>query len=207
MKFPRKKLSIEQFRNTIGSDVKEDELFEDAIEDDDDSSDWQTSLTESSRASIDKELFKRLNLTSKQPSQQSLLTSGLQKFECPETQIADTPISTRASQSQSSSLIGLTITESPKDDQFHELDTGSVNISCSAGIEIARLKTGPITYSPGTNRRKMFAAELANSLARQILQERQQNSTIANAGVPRRHNTIDPLNLKVCLWDYHTRGW
>lgn len=61
-----------------------DELFENAIEDDDDISDWETSATESSRVSIDNNLFQRLK-TLNQPSLQSLLTRGLQRPEADTT--------------------------------------------------------------------------------------------------------------------------
>ncbi|KAH9905195.1 hypothetical protein F4778DRAFT_697355 [Xylariomycetidae sp. FL2044] len=70
--------------------------------------------------------------------------------------------------------------------------------------EIPRSSARPITtsaqaqrqLSPRTTRRNMLSTELTESLRRQLLWERQQKSSTANAVLKRRHTSHDVANLK-----------
>ncbi|KAH7021635.1 uncharacterized protein B0I36DRAFT_34200 [Microdochium trichocladiopsis] len=65
--------------------------------------------------------------------------------------------------------------------------------------EIPRSKpqrTEAIVLSPRTTRRNMLANELTESVRRQLLWERQQKTSTANAVLKRRHTSHDVANLK-----------
>ena len=203
IKLQRKKLLVEQVRNVNESNAKEDESFESAMEDDDESSDWQTSVTESSQASINSLYFQRDGSTLKLLSQRSLLTSGLQNPECSAARLADTSDPTPALKPRTSSPSGLMITKSPQEDECPEMKIRGLDIPHLDGIETAGANTYHIAHSPRTTRQTMLTTELTASPRDNMLQERTNGNK--NAQVHGRHDVSKDWHD--WPWDWHTSVW
>ncbi|KAI0152627.1 DUF1752-domain-containing protein [Xylariaceae sp. FL1272] len=187
---------------------------ESAIDDDEDDSDWEDSIEESGKSSIDdKVTFKRVdskpNLTS-QPSLISLMFAGQEERKNGLSNYASysTPaISQRPRHlPQHNGPNGASPNDS--DDAPLEMSRAPRRTPLNPINEIPRSGAQPImskpqihhyqqaALSPRTTRRNMLATELTESLRRQLLWERQQKSSTANAVLKRRHTSLDIQNLK-----------
>ncbi|KAK0629065.1 hypothetical protein B0T17DRAFT_175245 [Bombardia bombarda] len=225
-----------------------DDVDESAIDDDDDSSEWEDSVEESGRSSVDEKFnFKRVDSKANLTSRRSLITLMLAQGSGRAQKLGNnTSQSTSAlPRAARASLNGPSLVASPNDSDEAPLmmKRGTRAPPMRAINEIPRSVAQPINVaatnihhqaalSPRTTRRNMLATELTESLRRQLLWERQQKSSTANAVLKRRHTSHDVANLKQypekpCMkdstgvdatsWDqyfnknqftgYHAQGW
>lgn len=183
----------------------EDEIDESAIDDDDDSSDWEDSLDESGKSSIDEKTFfqrvdSRPNLTSRRSMLTTLLHQGDRAAALGNIASKSTPALYR---SRKSSPNGPSLAASPESDDGAPLMMKKGNKS-PAGIP-TQTEARPIimtttnntphqlAHSPKTTRRNMLATELTPSLRRNLLWERQQKNSTATAVLKRRHTAHTDL--------------
>ncbi|KAI0899230.1 DUF1752-domain-containing protein [Annulohypoxylon nitens] len=194
------------------SDQSDSYMDESAIDDDEDDSEWEDSIEESGKSSVDDAVtFKRVpskpNLTS-QRSLISLMFAGQEERAKGLSNYAShsTPaIPQRARTLQNPT--NMNVVSSPNDsDNGLEMRRG-LRPTLKPINEIPRssaqpIMTNPQTHhhqaalSPRTTRRNMLATELTESLRRQLLWERQQKTSTANAVLKRRHTSLDVANLK-----------
>ncbi|CEL05258.1 hypothetical protein ASPCAL06376 [Aspergillus calidoustus] len=187
--------SIKDRRRDTHEDAIEtdDEISESAIEDDEDS-DWEDSVTESGRSSVEeKEMFQRVDSRPNLVSRRSLLTMMMhQPLRMQGNASRSTPALQR---SRLTSPNGPSIPASPPDDDDEEsLTMKGPDVPRSKPI-IMKPAPQSVAHSPRTTRRNMLATELTESLRRHLLWERQQKSATANA-FKRRHTAHDMANLK-----------
>ncbi|KAI1265334.1 DUF1752-domain-containing protein [Xylariaceae sp. FL1019] len=187
---------------------------ESAIDDDEDDSDWEDSIEEGGKSSIDdKVTFKRVdskpNLTS-QRSLISLMFAGQEERKNGLSNYASYSTPAIAQRSRHLPLHNGPNGASPNDsdDTGLEMRRGPRRTPLNPINEIPRSGAQPImskpqthhyqqaALSPRTTRRNMLATELTESLRRQLLWERQQKSSTANAVLKRRHTSLDVQNLK-----------
>ncbi|RWA11261.1 hypothetical protein EKO27_g3824 [Xylaria grammica] len=193
------------------SDQSGSYVDESAIDDDDEDSEWEDSIEESGKSSMDdKVTFKRVPSRPNLTSQRSLLslmiageerTRGLSNYASHSTPA----IAQRARQLQNAPNGAASPNDS--DDLPLEMGRGLRRTPLKSIKEIPRSNAQPImakptihsdpqALSPRTTRRHMLATELTESLRRQLLWERQQKSSTANAVLKRRHTSHDVANLK-----------
>ncbi|KAI2610124.1 DUF1752-domain-containing protein [Hypoxylon fragiforme] len=195
------------------SDQSDSYMDESAIDDDDEDSEWEDSIEESGKSSVDDAVtFKRVPSKANLTSQRSLISlmfagqeervKGLSNYASHSTPA----IPQRARNLQSHS--NMNIVSSPNDsDTGLEMRRGLRPTPLKPITEIPRssaqpIMTNPQTHhhqaalSPRTTRRNMLATELTESLRRQLLWERQQKTSTANAVLKRRHTSLDVANLK-----------
>ncbi|KAH7027918.1 uncharacterized protein B0I36DRAFT_375562 [Microdochium trichocladiopsis] len=188
-----------------------DDYDESAIDDDDSDSEWEDSIEESGKSSLDDQVtFKRVPSKSNLTSQRSLIslmfagqdqrTKALSSHASQSTPAI--PQRSRTMQNMS------TMANSPNDsDEGLQMKKGMRPPQLKPINEIPRSTAQPITahaqpirhqaaLSPRTTRRNMLATELTESLRRQLLWERQQKTSTANAVLKRRHTSHDVANLK-----------
>ncbi|ORY62537.1 uncharacterized protein BCR38DRAFT_242140 [Pseudomassariella vexata] len=196
------------------SDQSDSYMDESAIDDDDEDSEWEDSIEESGKSSVDDAVtFKRVSSKGNLTSQRSLI-SLMFAGQDPRTKA----LTNHASQSTSaipqrarSMHNAPTLVASPNDSDDHGLEMKSSRAQRRTLLrpitEVPRSGAQPITtpahsshqqaaLSPRTTRRNMLATELTESLRRQLLWERQQKSQTANAVLKRRHTSHDVANLK-----------
>ncbi|KAK4197360.1 hypothetical protein QBC40DRAFT_106311 [Triangularia verruculosa] len=204
------------FESSAISDSEESEyLDESAIDDDEDDWEEDESAEESGRSSIEEKIhFKRVDSTANLTSRRSLLTLALagntglsraQKFSSIASQSTSAIPRTRAA------LNGPSVVASPNDSDDAPLTMKSRGPSRAPPMrpitEIPRSQAQPINamamgmhhqaaFSPRTTRRNMLATELTESLRRNLLHERSQKTSTANAVLKRRHTSHDVANLK-----------
>ncbi|KAL4729236.1 hypothetical protein ACLX1H_003650 [Fusarium chlamydosporum] len=185
----------------------DDYIDESAIDDDDDSSDWEDSMEESGKSSMDDRFFQRVDSKPNLTSRRSLITLMLAQN--------DRARNLGGHASQSTSAIprsrlanGPSLAASPNDsDEAPLMMKGMRGPGLKPIHEVPRstaqpIMTGPnhlqpqAALSPRTTRRNMLATELTESLRRHLLWERQQKSSTANAVLKRRHTSHDVANLK-----------
>ncbi|KAI1777121.1 DUF1752-domain-containing protein [Hypoxylon cercidicola] len=193
------------------SDQSDSYMDESAIDDDEDDSEWEDSIEESGKSSVDDAVtFKRVPSKANLTSQRSLISlmfagqeeraKGLSNYASHSTPA----IPQRARALQNSNM---NIVSSPNDsDTGLEMRRGLRPTPLKPINEIPRsgaqpIMTNPQNYhqaalSPRTTRRNMLATELTESLRRQLLWERQQKTSTANAVLKRRHTSLDVANLK-----------
>jgi hypothetical protein len=193
--------------NEAAIDSDTDYVDESAIDDDDDSSDWEDSVEDSGKSSVDDHIFQRVNSKANLKSRPSLITLMLAQ--------SDRAHKLGNQASQSTSAINRPRTSqapslgvSPNDsDEAPLMMKGMRQSTLKPIIEAPRSSAQPITaacppipiqaaLSPRTTRRNMLATELTESLRRHLLWERQQKSSTANAVLKRRHTSHDVANLK-----------
>jgi hypothetical protein len=186
---------------------EEEEIDESAIDDDDDSSDWEDSIEESGKSSIDeKTFFQRVDSRPNLTSRRSLITTMLHQNDRAAALANAASQSTPAMQrSRTSSPQGPSLAASPDSDDGTPL---MMKKGQKPGQEIPRSAAQPINMtttnvtphqaalSPKTTRRNMLQTELTASLRRHLLWERQQKNQTATAVLKRRHTTHDVSNLK-----------
>lgn len=193
--------------SAIDSDTEGDYIDESAIDDDDDSSDWEDSIDESGKPSVDEKFFQRVESKANLASRPSLITLMMANDRAKS-------LGNHASQSTSalsrarSAFIGSCLAASPNDsDDGPLMMKGARQTTLKPINEIPRSSAQPIVattnhvhaqaaLSPRTTRRNMLATELTESLRRHLLWERQQKSSTANAVLKRRHTSHDVANLK-----------
>ncbi|RAH42287.1 uncharacterized protein BO95DRAFT_467092 [Aspergillus brunneoviolaceus CBS 621.78] len=180
---------LEEHEDAIETD---DEVSESAIEDDSDS-DWEDSVTESGRSSVEeRELFQRVDSRPNLVSRRSMLTMMMHQ----PTKMGAASRSTPALQrSRLTSPNGPSIPASPPDDDEESLTMRGPDVPRSKPI-VMKPTPQAIAHSPRTTRRNMLATELTESLRRHLLWERQQKSATANAFLKRRHTAHDMANLQ-----------
>lgn len=192
------------------SETEADYVDESAIDDEDDSSDWEDSIEDSGRSSMDdKALFQRVDSKVNLTSRPSLISMMLAKNEQAQR------YSNIASQSTSA------LHRMPRSNMYQQPLVASPNESDDAPLtmksksrappmrpinEVPRSVAQPIVasanhqaqaaLSPRTTRRNMLSSELTESLRRNLLWERQQKTSTANAVLKRRHTSQDIANLR-----------
>ncbi|EXM14958.1 hypothetical protein V3481_019351 [Fusarium oxysporum f. sp. vasinfectum] len=185
----------------VDSDT-DDYIDESAIDDDDDSSDWEDSMEESGKSSMDEKFFQRVDSKPNLTSRRSLISLMLARNDRART------VDNHASQSTSAIPRSPSLSASLTDSDEAPLMKKEIRDTYLKPIhEVPRSKAQPImtgpnhlqpqaALSPRTTRRNMLATELTESLRRHLLWERQQKSSTANAVLKRRHTSHDVANLK-----------
>jgi hypothetical protein len=191
------------------SDETDDNIDESAI-DDDESSDWEDSMEESGKSSVDDKLsFLRVESRRNLTPRRSLITTMLhQNDRAAALQSAASKSTPELQRSRTSSLEGPSNAPSPESDYSAPLTMKS---RMRPGQEVPRTDAQPIIMtttnvtphqaalsplSPKTTRRQMLATELTASLRRHLLWERKQKNQTASAVLKRRHTAHDVANLK-----------
>ncbi|KAK8013557.1 hypothetical protein PG991_009150 [Apiospora marii] len=208
-------VSIRTIQTQDSDEQSDSYIDESAIDDDEDDSEWEDSIEEAGKESMDDPLtFKRVpskpNLTSHR-SNLSLMFAGAQD-QHPRGGLG----ASIASQSTSALQRARTVQHIPtvkatspndSDDSGLEMKGGMHRTPLRPIDEVPRSTAQPImtsangnqrqsALSPRTTRRNMLHHELTESLRRQLLWERQQKTSTANAVLKRRHTSHDVANLK-----------
>ncbi|ODM17524.1 hypothetical protein SI65_07199 [Aspergillus cristatus] len=190
---PPKDASHDSDEDAIETD--DDDISESAIDDDDEDSDWEDSVTESGRSSVDdNRMFQRVDSRPNLVSRRSMLTMMMNqpnKLQGPAFR------SSPALQRQRSRLTcpnGPSYPTSPPEDGDN-LTMRGPEVPRSKPI-IVTPNPQSVAHSPRTTRRNMLATELTESLRHHLLWERQQKSATANAFLKRRHTAHDMANLQ-----------
>ncbi|KAL1868650.1 hypothetical protein VTK73DRAFT_3591 [Phialemonium thermophilum] len=188
-----------------------DYVDESAIDDDDDSSEWEDSVEDSGKSSMDEKrvTFERVPSRVNLPSRRSLITLMLAQNDRSQRMGNVASQSTSAlSRAGRVSPNGPSMVASPSDsdDAPLEMKRGPRVPPMRAMNDIPRSTAQPIltthgvpfqaALSPRTTRRNMLATELTESLRRHLLWERSQKTSTANAVLKRRHTSHDVANLK-----------
>ena len=222
----------EEDEDAIESD--DDDITDSAIEEDEDEAEWEDDVSvEGKEPMTDSALFKRVDSRPDLVSRRSMLTLGLHN---PNSQVGLANAVSRSSplirQSRPSSPRRTSISGSPNE---HEDDPGLTMHTSKGSAPRPIIQTTSNTYapahSPRTTRRNMLATELTESLRRNLLWERQQKNTTANAVFKRRHTaqnmaglqeypnprlgqpSVDPSRNNSwnhyldTPWEYHAKGW
>lgn len=203
--------TINDNNSAIADDSETDYVDESAIDDDDDSSDWEDSIEDSNKSSIDeKTFFQRVDSKVNLTSRCSLITLMIGQKD------RSRNLGNIASQSTSALPWSRTSHPAPPTLAISPNDSDDAPLMMKQGVrssplkpikEVPRSAAQPITatashshlqaaLSPRTTRRNMLATELTESLRRNLLWERQQKSSTANAVLKRRHTSHDVANLK-----------
>ncbi|KAI9151863.1 hypothetical protein HJFPF1_09074 [Paramyrothecium foliicola] len=188
-------------------DSDTDYVDESAIDDDDDSSEWEDSVEDSGKSSMDDKFFQRIDSKANLKSRPSLITLMLAQSDRARNLGNQASQSTSAlHRSRSAHVPSLGVSPNDSDDAPLMMK-GMRNSTLKPIIEAPRSTAQPIAapsnhiqiqaaLSPRTTRRNMLATELTESLRRHLLWERQQKSSTANAVLKRRHTSHDVANLK-----------
>ncbi|KAK1981032.1 hypothetical protein LZ30DRAFT_782327 [Colletotrichum cereale] len=206
--------TIKDNNSTIADDSETDYVDESAIDEDDNSSDWEDSNEESNKSSIDeKTFFKRVDSKVNLTSRRSLITLMIEQNDRKSSSKAigniDSQSTSKLPWSHTNHPAPPTLAVSPNDSDDAPLmmKRGVRSSPLKPTTESPRSAARPIhttashshlqaALSPRTTRRNMLATELTESLLRNILWERQQKSSTANAVLKRRHTSHDVANLK-----------
>ena len=195
-------------QSAVDSDTEADYVDESAIDDDDDSSDWEDSMEDSGKSSVDDKYFQRVDSKANLSSRRSLITLMLAQSERAKNLGNVASQSTSAIHRSRATYHGPSLGASPNDsDEAPLMMKGVRQSNLKPIIETPRSSAQPIpaipnhvhaqaALSPRTTRRNMLATELTESLRRHLLWERQQKSSTANAVLKRRHTSHDVANLK-----------
>ncbi|KAH7465108.1 hypothetical protein FOMA001_g16971 [Fusarium oxysporum f. sp. matthiolae] len=187
----------------VDSDT-DDYIDESAIDDDDDSSDWEDSMEESGKSSMDDKSFQQVDSKPNLTSRRSLITLMLAQND----RLGNHASKSTSAIPRSRMANGPSLGASPKDsDEAPLMMKGMRGPGLKPIHEMPRSSAQPImtgpnhiqpqaALSPRTTRRNMLATELTESLRRHLLWERQQKSSTANAVLKRRHTSHDVANLK-----------
>lgn len=171
----------------------DDEVSESAIEDDEDS-DWEDSVTESGKSSVDErpELFQRVDSRPNLVSRRSMLTMMMHQ----PSNMRQTNAFRSSPALQRSRPNGPSIAASPPANDDENLTMRGPDVPRSKPIVMQPPPPQSVAHSPRTTRRNMLATELTESLRRHLLWERQQKSATANAFLKRRHTAHNMNNLQ-----------
>ncbi|KAK1990885.1 DUF1752-domain-containing protein [Colletotrichum falcatum] len=242
--------TIDDNNSAIADDLETDCVDESAIDDDDDSSDWEDSIEDSNKSSIDeKTLFQRVDSKVNLTSRRSLITLMIEQNDRKSSSKALSNIASQSTSalpwSHTSHTAPPTLAVSPNDSDDSPLmmKRGVRSSPLKPITEISQSAAQPIymtashsdlqaALTPQTTRRNMLATELTESLRRNLLLERQQKFSTANAVLKRWHTSHDVANLapypeKICFFreeapttnpqyfskdtdnfgGYHSKGW
>lgn len=223
----------DQDEDAIESD--DDEITDSAIEEDEDEAEWEDDVSVDGRQlADDPTLFMRVDSRPDLVSRRSMLTLALHNPNPPAPTVfanAASRSSPAIRRSRAGSPTGPSPTESPRE---NEDDSGLTMHTAQGSRPLPIIQTTTNTHapahSPRTTRRNMLATELTESLRRNLLWERQQKSTTANAVYKRRNTAQSMANLQEypantgqglqeaaknnswnhyfdTPWEYHTKGW
>lgn len=208
--------------------TEEEDVDESAI-DDDDESDWD-SVSESMSSSYEqRNMFQRREelAAPKLPSRRSLLSTLLCEPHRALTNAGSR--STPALRSRTTTPQGPSVAPSPSQDSPISL-LGGLKMTTARAV-MATANIHPPALSPRTTRRNMLATELTESLRQNLLWERKQKDTTAQAVLKRRHTAHTEMSKlteypqlshmsnkdtsKNNSWnhffdglnEYHTKGW
>jgi hypothetical protein len=160
--------------------------FESAIDEDEDSSDWEDSATHSGGSSINEKIvYHRVDCRPNNPSQRSFLTALIRR---PDRDAAlATPFNRRPRAPSNAPSITASF-----EDNFED-----PSVSRSDPITMPGVNTSFLALSPRSIRRHMLATELTKSLRGHLLWERQQQNITANAirKRKRKHTGYDPPHI------------
>ncbi|GAB1315717.1 hypothetical protein MFIFM68171_05927 [Madurella fahalii] len=199
------------FTSSAISDTEDDYIDESAIDDDDDEEWEEESAEESGKSSVEEKIhFQRVDSSANLTSRRSLITLMLANNNRAQRLGNTASQSTSALPRARTALHGPSLVASPNDSDEAPLmmKRGNVRAPPMRPInEIPRSSAQPINVvatgihhqaalSPRTTRRNMLATELTESLRRNLLRERSQKSSTANAVLKRRHTSHDVANLK-----------
>ena len=199
--------------SAIDSDTEDEYVDESAIDEDDDSSDWEDSVEDSGKSSVDDKFFQRVPSKVNLTSRPSLITLMLAQNERAKTLGNGASQSTPALHPRPrfgpNGPGAPTVGGSPNDsDEVPLMMKGMRPSNLKPISEVPRSSAQPIAaptsqplpmqaaLSPRTTRKQMLATELTESLRRSLLWERKQKSSTANAVLRRRHTSHDVANLK-----------
>lgn len=195
-------------QSAVETDTEADYVDESAIDDDEDSSDWEDSIEDSGKSSVDDKYFQRVDSKVNLTSRRSLITLMLAQNDRAKNLGNVASRSTPAIPRSRTSYNGPSFAASPNDSDEAPLMMKDVRQPALKSIsEAPRVSAQPIpapatqshgqaALSPRTTRRNMLATELTESLRRHLLWERQQKSSTANAVLKRRHTSQDVANLR-----------
>lgn len=176
----------------------EDDAIDSTIEEEDEG-DWEDSNSEDGKAAVaDKNLFKRVDSRRDLVSRRSMLTTALHE---PERAAALANAASRSSPAirrtgrQSPQGPSLPASPSEHDDEVG-LTMNASGRSRPRPIIVTTSNMNAPAHSPRTTRRNMMSTELTESLRKNLLWERQQKNTTANAVFKRRHTAQNMANLK-----------
>ena len=195
------------------SETEADYVDESAIDDDDDSSEWEDSVEDSGRSSVeDRGLFQRVDSKRNLPSRRSLITLMLERDGREKrlgnhaSQSTSAIPRSRLSHQHQPPAAPLVASPNDSDEAPLMMRRGTRTTPLRSINEIPRSAAQPIVtstsnvqqaaLSPRTTRRNMLSTELTESLRRHLLWERSQKSSTANAVLKRRHTSHDVANLK-----------
>ncbi len=199
------------------SETEADYVDESAIDDDDDSSDWEDSVEDSGRSSMDeKSLFQRVDSSAQLPTRRSLITLMLERTNSeralgsagPQPAAAVAAASAAASRARGPQRPPPTVASPNDSDEAPLMMRRNTRAPSLRPInEVPRSAAQPImtvgntihsqaALSPRTTRRNMLSTELTESLRRHLLWERSQKTSTANAVMKRRHTSHDVANLR-----------
>jgi hypothetical protein len=179
-------------------DEDDDDAIDSAIEEEDEG-DWEDSNSDDGKTTVvDKTLFKRVDSRPNLVSRRSMLTTALHE---PERAAALANAASRSSpairRTGRQTPQGPSLPASPSE---HEDEVGlTMNLpgrSRPRPIIMTTSNTNPPAHSPRTTRRNMLSTELTESLRKNLLWERQQKNTTANAVFKRRHTAQNISNLR-----------
>ncbi|TQV90311.1 dsp1-1-like protein [Cordyceps javanica] len=205
---PTSRNSQLEAESAIDSDTEDDYVDESAIDDDDDSSNWEDFIDDSGKSSVDDKFFQRVESKANLISRPSLITLMLAQNERQKnlSNQASHPTSAIIRSRPESSVPDLGA--SPNDSTEGPLMMKVMRPSnLRPIIEVPRSSAQPIVartnyvdaqaaLSPRTTRHNMLATELTESLRCHLLWERQQKTSTANAVLKRRHTSHDMVSLK-----------
>ncbi|KAL2019190.1 hypothetical protein VTK56DRAFT_9990 [Thermocarpiscus australiensis] len=191
------------------SDTEDEYIDESAIDDDEE---WEEESSESGKSSVEEKIeFKRVDSSANLTSRRSLITLMLARNNDRAQRLGNAASqSTSALPRARTTLNGPSLVASPNDSDEAPLmmKRGTTRAPPMRPIkETPRSTAQPINVvapanhyqaalSPRTTRRNMLATELTESLRRNLLRERSQKSSTANAVLKRRHTSHDVANLK-----------
>ncbi|KND88186.1 Uncharacterized protein TOPH_07224, partial [Tolypocladium ophioglossoides CBS 100239] len=203
--------TYDQSDPAVDSDTEAEYVDESAIDDDDDSSDWEDSIEDSGKSSVDENLFQRdpskVNLTSR-PSLITLMVAQSERAKKLGNHASQsTSAIPRSRAGPSAQALGASPSDSDEAPLMMKGMRNPTTTPLKTISEIPRSSAQPIAVgashvtaqaalSPRTTRRNMLATELTESLRRHLLWERQQKTSTANAVLKRRHTSHDVANLR-----------
>lgn len=168
----------------------DDDISESAIDDDEDS-DWEDSVTESGRSSVNdaaNQNFQRVDSRNNLVSRRSMLTMMMNQ-----------PNRMQNAAFRSSPALQRQRLTSPNGPACTSMQEEGDSLAMR-GPDVPRSKPiivqptpQSVAHSPRTTRRNMLATELTESLRHHLLWERQQKSSTANAFLKRRHTAHDGM--------------
>ena len=181
-------------------DEDDDDISDGAIEDDEDSSEWEDELGDGEQSEVnERDLFQRVDSRPNLTSRRSLLTTQFHHEGDRATALLN------AARSAPAPALRRSMTATPG----APLSAAESTLAAGARqASYASSSTQHLSLSPRTTRRNMLSNELTESLRKNLLCERQHK----NAALKRRHTAHDLKDLddtvfSAGLGDIHTRGW